>query len=377
MLPLPTLLSQVLVAFTIEADNELEHRMPHRSTLTKGAGRQHGPWLTSLPMWANFLRLVPPEGVPLAAVAGHADITNLAGLERWGYVQLSPAAGGRAARRDQLVRLSRGGQLACRAWKPVPALIEERWRDRFGAAAAGELRAALEPLEQAAGAGLPRYLPVVTQGMFARVPDAAEDPAAGERASGSQAAGEPGSAAGDLSVLLARVLLALTLDYERDTRLSLTMNAGVLRVITAGGVRLRDVPGLAGVSKEAVAMVTGYLARHDCLTTGPGPEKVTRLTPRGERAVAGYRRRVATVEEQWAARFGAAATGRLRDALAAVLTATAGGEQLLAAGLRPYPDGWRAQRPYLARTTALLADPAARLPHHPMVLHRGGYPDGS
>lgn len=360
MLPLPTLLSQVLVAFTIEADNEFEHRMPHRSALTKRAGPQRGPWLTSLPMWANFLRLIPPDGVPLARVAGHAAITNLAGVERWGYVQLSPA-GSRAARRDQVVRLTRGGELACRTWEPVPALIEARWSDRFGAAA-GELRAALEPLERAAGAGLPRYLPVVRHRMFASVPPAAED---------------PGDEAADLSVLLARVLLAMTLDYEQDARLSLTMTAGVLRVITAGGVRLRNVPGLAGVSKEAVAMVTGFGARHDCLTTGPGPEKLTRLTPRGERAVAGYRRRVAAVEEQWAGRFAAAATGRLRDALLAVLTATAGDAPLLVAGLRPYPDGWRAQRPYLARTTALLAGPAAGLPHHPVVLHRGGYPDGS
>ena len=31
-LPLSALLSQTLVAFTIEADNEAEHRIPHRTT---------------------------------------------------------------------------------------------------------------------------------------------------------------------------------------------------------------------------------------------------------------------------------------------------------------------------------------------------------
>ncbi len=38
----------------------------------------------------------------------------------------------------------------------------------------------------------------------------------------------------------------------------------------------------------------------------------------------------------------------------------------VAAGLVAYPDNWRAavRRP-------------ATLPHYPMVLHRGGYPDGS
>jgi hypothetical protein len=45
--------------------------------------------------------------------------------------------------------------------------------------------------------------------------------------------------------------------------------------------------------------------------------------------------------------------------------------------LRPYPDGWRAQRPYVTQTTAVVADPAGTLPHYPMVLHRGGWPDGS
>ena len=38
----------------------------------------------------------------------------------------------------------------------------------------------------------------------------------------------------------------------------------------------------------------------------------------------------------------------------------------LFAGLEPYPDGWRAA-----------VRPPATLPHYPMVLHRGGYPDGS
>jgi hypothetical protein len=38
----------------------------------------------------------------------------------------------------------------------------------------------------------------------------------------------------------------------------------------------------------------------------------------------------------------------------------------LLAGLEPYPDNWRAK---IRKPT--------ELPHFPMVLHRGGYPDGS
>jgi len=50
----------------------------------------------------------------------------------------------------------------------------------------------------------------------------------------------------------------------------------------------------------------------------------------------------------------------------------------LALGLEPYPDGWRAERtPYRAQTEAMLADPVSALPRYPMVLHRGGWPDGN
>ena len=57
--------------------------------------------------------------------------------------------------------------------------------------------------------------------------------------------------------------------------------------------------------------------------------------------------------------------------------ADAGGQQRIAAGLVPYPGGWRAHPPYLSQTEAMLADPAAALPYYPMVSHRGGFPDGS
>ena len=67
-LSLPTLLSQALVAFTIEFDNEFEHRMPHRTKdrLVRGGG----PWLVSQAMWTNFMRFVPPDGLPLHATGG-------------------------------------------------------------------------------------------------------------------------------------------------------------------------------------------------------------------------------------------------------------------------------------------------------------------
>lgn len=51
--------------------------------------------------------------------------------------------------------------------------------------------------------------------------------------------------------------------------------------------------------------------------------------------------------------------------------------RLLALGLVPYPEGWRAYGSYAAHTKVLLADPRTALAPHPMVPHRGGFPDGA
>ena len=61
--PLSALLSQALVAFTIEADNEAEHRLPHRTTSHGRAAGPPGPWLVSLAMWENCLRYLTDDGI--------------------------------------------------------------------------------------------------------------------------------------------------------------------------------------------------------------------------------------------------------------------------------------------------------------------------
>lgn len=69
--PLPTLLSQALVAFTIDFDNESEHRMPHRATRGGAtAGSLHAPWLVSLAMWANCMRSVGEGGIAIGELVG-------------------------------------------------------------------------------------------------------------------------------------------------------------------------------------------------------------------------------------------------------------------------------------------------------------------
>jgi hypothetical protein len=135
-------------------------------------------------------------------------------------------------------------------------------------------------------------------------------------------------------------------------------------MLDTDGVRTRDLPSLTGVSKEAVAMSMGILERQALAAEGPDPEgshwRVARLTQRGHQALVAHADRVAAIEHAWRRRFRGNAVAALRAALAGLP------EQDLLAGMTPYPDGWRAR-----------VRPPATLPHYPMVLHRGGYPDGS
>jgi hypothetical protein len=176
------------------------------------------------------------------------------------------------------------------------------------------------------------------------------------------AAASPGEDAADrpLVVLLGQVLTALTVDHEGRSTVSLALGANVLRVVDGETVRRRDLPALTGLSKEAVAMATGFMLRRGLTRQAAGP--AVRLSGDAVDALEQYRR-LAT----------AAKAPPLRRALDTVL----GRREALAAGLVP-PDGaWRAEKPYLTQTKRLVADPTGALPWQPMVLHRGGWPDGS
>ncbi len=138
------------------------------------------------------------------------------------------------------------------------------------------------------------------------------------------------------------------------------LGANVLRGIDHDVVRVRDLPPRAGVSKEAIAMALHHLQRTGMIAA-PANRSVV-LTADGRDALAGYRARVAGPENP-----------ALRVALEAILSQ----RDALSAGLRPPEGCWRGEKPYLDRTRRLLADPTGALPWHPMVLHRGAWPDGS
>ena len=100
--------------------------------------------------------------------------------------------------------------------------------------------------------------------------------------------------------------------------------------------------------------------------SGPDPAggrgKYVSLTPRGERAQAAYHRRAGSIVDGWRARSGDGVIDGLARALRALYAQPDGQQPLIAAGLVPYPDGWRAHPPYQRLTEAMIADPAARSP---------------
>jgi hypothetical protein len=125
----------------------------------------------------------------------------------------------------------------------------------------------------------------------------------------------------------------------------------------------RQVSGLREQGSK-ISMATGFLGKKGIVIIESDPAekrtKLARLTAKGVDAQKAYRRLLAKVEESWRSRFGEEKIRELRESLGPLF-----GKQLFR-GLEPYPDGWRASVPR-----------PKVLPHYPMVLHRGGYPDGS
>jgi DNA-binding MarR family transcriptional regulator len=361
-LPLSALLSQALVAFTIEFDNEAEHNLPHRTTSHGPSWTGDGAWLVSLVMYENCMRYVTEEPLTAGELEARARTgTNLDGMRRWGYVTIDGTAkkihqGNPGP--DAVLRATAAGLRARTVWAPLPGLIEQRWRDRFGADQVVRLRDALVPLVRRLDPGLPDCLPILRAGLLSQIPALPPRP-------------DPADPAGlPLPALLARVLLSFAIEYESEAGQSLAAGATVLRVLGQAGTRLRDLPPMAGISKEAVSWALGVLTRSGLAAEEPDPAarrgKVARLTPRGQQAQHRYYELTAVIERRWRDRFGAETPGAIRTALEPLVTAPDGELSPLLGGMQPYPDNWRAQ-----------VRPPVTLPHYPMVLHRGGYPDGS
>ena len=347
-LPLPTLLSQALVAFTIEADYEFEQRMPHVTTEKRKVGSlSRGVWLISLPFWSMCLRHVPQEGATVGEVLDRGFLrdsfllgTN-PGMVRWGYLRLEQ--GGvdtKRPTRNWFVRPSRAGLRAQQIWARIPDLVESRWKERWKEVE--QLRRALEDLVGGFDHALPDYVPS----------NASHD----SRVSIPSRPPGPISEC-DLAALLAKVLVQFTIEVEQAAPLALVHSANIVRVLTDGPVPRRDLPRATGVGKESLAVMVGILEKSDILKAVAG--NAVELTPAGRDAGAATFATVASVEARWRA-------GSLRKALEPLVGGGTVATSAISVAVEPPIGTWRHDR----RTPSTL-------PHHPVVSHRGGYPDGS
>jgi hypothetical protein len=371
LVQLSSLLSPLLVAFTIECDNEAEHLLPHRTTENREnrvvPTAAASPWLVSLAMWLNCLRYIPREGLRTEDLLQQARISTVdlrvfvTHLRRWGYLQvgrLEGTANARAKPADLVLRLTSGGAAAEQVWRSVTSAIEDRWQQRFGREACEGLRAALKEIGDCLPSALPAALPILQYGWFSRVGDSPGP--------GGRVGLEP---EGLLVEQLAKVLLGYALEVEDRLDVSLAIGANLLPELAEGAIAIGELPRRTGIAKESVAVATGFLVRHGYAIVGPvekGRGKQIVLTSQGERACADVRRRMENVESRWRVSFGDAAVTTLRFAVTPWVHRDGSPTPALWSGLTAYPEGWRAQR----------ARPE-RLPRYPVITHRGGYPDGS
>jgi hypothetical protein len=302
-------------------------------------------------MWTNGLRFINGDGITVDELRAHARAAcNIGGLERWGWISVGDVGGPRrdgygshrGVKGDTTLRPTRAGAYARRLWPRAVQDVEDRWRTRFGGDVIDALGRSLLPLAVPMPWAPPETHPA--RGFSTHI-IAGRDAVDPER---------------PLVALLGQTLTAFTLAHEQEAEVSLPLGANLLRVIGSDVVRLRDLPAQTGISKEGIAMAIGYLRRRGLCTAGP--ERTVRLTPSGLDALDGWRYWAATAKDK-----------RLRTALEAVVTQ----KGALSAGLVPPAGCWRGENPYLAKTKRLLADPLGALPWHPMVLHRGGWPDAS
>jgi GNAT superfamily N-acetyltransferase len=336
--PLSSLLSWALVAFTIEADNAFEESMPHRTTAARQAGaRPHGPWLVSSVMWYSCMQFVAPEGIALDDLE-HVTFGQCAlrgsnpGMVRWGYVTLDG---------DGVVRATPAGARAQERWAPLPGEVERGWRARLGEATVAALRGALVEYVERIEIDLPDSVPknAAHGGRLATE----QRPRARDRADFADR---------DLPVLLSKALLGLTLEYERGGALSLSHAANPMRVLVDGDVAVRDFARRTGVAKETLASMTKWLTgRGFVQDVAVGAAKGLRITGRGRQAIEASAH---------------ADDAQLRAAIEPIVGDLDLATSPLAAAIVPPASGWRAT-----------ARAPETLPHHPVVSHRGGYPDGS
>jgi DNA-binding MarR family transcriptional regulator len=392
--PLFALLSQALVAFIVEFDNEFERRMAE-------AGQPGA--LLSMVLWSNLIRFIATHDLSVAELVLQALAPKnriefeLGCLERWGFIalradpvddrpipkRLHGRAGrmlrdgwgsGRGIRSGWMVTLTERGRTAAAIWPPLFGDIEQRWLARFGNDDIANLRQALEDVVKQLDVALPHALPGGCD-VNTTYPEASGNLRGWPRA---------------LPVLLSQSLLAFTLEFNRESPTPLILCANTLRVVAEAPVEtpvaVADIPRLTGGSPETSG-IGWQIKPYVSVKSDPAGarKKVVRLTPKGQKAHRKYRELIGEIEGRWEVRFGQDKIRRIRECLSELFVARNGDRLLIAEGLIPAKGTVRSgeQRPALGRrdigtaarqrmrdlvaqTETFLRDPINSLPHYPL-----------
>lgn len=384
---LSALLSQVLVAFTVEFDSEFERLM--------GEAGHPGARL-SLVVWTNLMRFAAEGSLTVGELAAQALAPDeamrlqLGCLERWGFVVLQDPTGdqpvasrsrqlsaherrsgwgsGRGLRIGWRVRLTSKGRTASQIWPPLLGEIESRWEKRFGKDEVSQQRRALQAIAGKLEFELPHGLP----GWW-------------EATENFPPRGKTDAASLPLATLLSQLLLAFRVEFDRESAVPLALCANPLRVLGETPIRAAEIPRLTGGSPETSDIgwqIKPYVVVQPDPTGKRG--KVVALSERGVRVQQEYHRLVEEIERRWEKRFGKEPVRALRESLQALFDRRGGGASLMSQGLVP-PRGTvqaseqapalgrrdvgaaarQRMRDLVAQTEEFVRDPGGTLPHYP------------
>jgi hypothetical protein len=383
------LLSQVLVAFTLELDGEFEKQM--RETGYAGASLSAVIWSTLM----RFLASASPSVRNLAAQSLSSEKRvkfELGCLERWSFITLEadPAddlpiaarphrlagrllrdgwGSGRGIRSDWIVRPTAKGRRAIDIWTSLFDQIESRWLSRFGSDRIGALRLSLEDMAARLDVDLPHGIP----GQW-------ELDVTYQTRSTYDATPQP------LSVLLSQLLLAFTMEFQRESRVPLWLCANTLRVLSDQPIPEGEIPHLTGCSSETSGI--GWQIKPFVVVESAQPPrrgKLIRLSPVGMVAREIYYNMTSAVEKRWETRFGKQTIRCLRESLSHLFVQRGGERLLIAEGLIAPEGTVRSGTPApalgrqdvgaaakqrmsdrVAQTALFIRDPVGALPHYPL-----------
>jgi hypothetical protein len=387
--PLSALLSQVLVAFTLELDDEFEKQM--RESGYAGASLSVVIWSTLM----RFLAGASPSVGNLAAQSLSSEKRvkfELGCLERWSFIVLEadPAderpiasrphrlsgrllrdgwGSGRGIRSNWIVRPTAKGRRAIEIWTPLFDAIESRWLARFGSDDIGTLRISLEDIADQLDVDLPHGI----TGQW-------ELDVTYKARSTHDAVPLP------LPALLSQLLLAFTLEFERESRVPLWLCANTLRVLSDQPIPESEIPHLTGCSPETCD-IGWQIKPFIVVGSAPPPRrgKLVRLSPLGLLARKNYYNVTSAVEKRWETHFGKPKIRRLRESLSGLFVPRRGERLLIGEGFIPREGTVRSgtqapalgrhdvgaaakqrMRDRVAQTALFIRDPVGALPHYPL-----------